>query len=214
MMKHPLWRTLFVVFLFCCGVLSVAAREKDPVLEDILARITGEGVVRGDFVQTKMIQRISRSLRSTGTFTISRNDGIIWNTTKPFPLIMVVGQAGMTQITPQGKKAFFSTGENPVFAHFSQAIQAVFSGDSAVLFDRFDVTASTENLPTWHIVLRPKDDTIRAIIDKIELSGDTTLNSIVVHEPSGDVLSYVFTNHAFTAALTHDEKKLFTGKDS
>lgn len=212
-MKHVLRRAL-VLMLFMCGAVSLATQETDPVLDDILARITGEGIVRGDFVQTKTIQRISRTLRSTGTFTISRDDGIIWNTAKPFPLVMVVGPAGMTQITAQGDRTFFGAEENPVFAHFSQAIQAVFSGNRDMLYDRFQVTADTDNLPSWHIVLRPKDGTIRSIIDKIELSGDTTLNNIVVHEPSGDVLSYVFSNHAFSATLTHEEKELFTGKGS
>lgn len=213
-MKHTLPRILIVLLLLWYGAVSVTAQEADPVLDDILARITGDGIVRGDFVQTKTIQRISRSLRSTGTFTISRDDGIIWNTAKPFPLIMVVGPAGMTQISAQGERTFFGAEDNPVFAHFSQAIQAVFSGNRDILFDRFHVSADTDNLPSWHIVLRPKDDTIRSIIDKIELSGDTTLNKIVVHEPSGDVLSYVFTNHAFAAALTHDEEELFMGKGS
>lgn len=132
-----------------------AGDEDLKSIDAICESITGSGVVRGDFSQTKEIKKISRTLKSGGTFVISRDDGIIWNTVRPFPMVMVVGEAGISQAGADGNFVSVRMDENPVFVQFSRAIQSVFTGNRRTLFESFQVYADVLKPVAWRIGLIP-----------------------------------------------------------
>jgi len=181
----------------------------------ICESLTGHGVMRGDFAQTKDIKSLGRSFKGNGNFVISREDGIVWNTLKPFPSLMVVTAGRIVQFTGKGRTSVLDSGGNPVFEQFAATIRSVFSGDADELFSRFDAYfLAGDGGPgkpggPWRIGLVPKDAVVRSIISSIELSGLETLDRFIMTEATGDTVRYEFSGQTFSAEPSDAERKLF-----
>lgn len=186
----------------------VAEADK-PKLREVFSRIVGPGVVRGDFAQTKRLASVARNLSSRGRFLVSKEDGIVWDTRKPFASLLIVGERGIIQRTSSGKLSRLDAGSSPVFAQFSEAMRAVFAGDADALFSRFDVYYRPGSTATWNVGLIPRDSVVRSVIASMELSGEDALKTFLVTEPTGDTVFYEFSSHSFSAGLADDEKTFF-----
>jgi hypothetical protein len=57
--------------------------------------------------------------------------------------------------------------------------------------------------------LVPKEKAVRTVAEKFVLQGGQALDSVTMHEKSGDFVRYEFANVAFPATLTDDEKAFF-----
>lgn len=211
---------LSALVLFAAVPLTVGAQQalfNAPVtpetrkgVESVCAGLSVSKIMRGDFIQRKDIKSLSRSFSGNGTFTISRDDGIVWNTVKPFPSLMVVGATRIVQSTPNGKSSVIDASQNPVFTQFADTIRAVFSGNSQLLFSRFDVYYLAGANGEWQIGLVPKDSVIRSVISSMVLSGGDHLSRFKMSEPSGDTVQYDFSNLTFSGELNDAEKERFS----
>ena len=62
-----------------------------PALQQSLSVLTASPLTMGDFKQTRTIKKMNREFISTGSFAIDREAGIVWDTRKPFPSFLWVG---------------------------------------------------------------------------------------------------------------------------
>lgn len=203
---------VFLLIPLCADVFDhplSAATQQD--FSAVCAQIAAHENQKGDFTQTKYLSKLNRSLVSSGTYLIARQDGIVWRTQKPFPSTMTVTKSAVIQTAASGKKSVLVAGSNPTFESFATIISSVFAGGedlSAHNFDLFFDGTATD----WTIGLVPKDATIRAVAQHFILQGGTTLRSVTMYEPTGDFVRYEFANQSFPATLTADEKNLFESK--
>lgn len=189
-----------------------ATGESRVELERSCAALSRSPVMRGSFTQRREIKKLGRSLSSSGRFTLSRADGMLWDTRKPFPSAMALTEDRIIQTTGQGKKSVINARENPTFQQFADTIRSVFSGDVDALFARFEVFFASGPGGAWELGLIPKDDTIKQAISSMRLSGKENVEGFVLLEPSGDTVTYRFADHSFSEALTDDERKLFSAR--
>ncbi len=177
----------------------------------VCAVLSAHAIQKGDFTQTKHIAKLNRDLVSSGAYLISRDDGIVWQTKKPFPSTLTVTPAAVMQTTAGGKKSVLIAGSNPTFESFSTIISSVFVGGDRLNAQHFDIFFSPSP-DGWTIALVPKDDAVRAVAQQFVLSGKTTLQCVTMHEPGGNFVRYEFANQSFPATLTDDEKALFAAQ--
>lgn len=169
----------------------------------------------GNFSQVKTISAVGRSMKSSGTFIFSL-DGIMWKTEKPFPSTMVVGMTSVKQTLANGKETVIDASSNQIFTSISTTLNAMFSGNSEVLQNNFDVDFSFSG-SDWKAVLLPKDNMVKKILQSLSISGKAAsdyadLNTIVMSEANGDSITYNFTNQKYPKELTADEKAYFSSK--
>ena len=169
----------------------------------------------GNFSQVKTISAVNRSMKSSGTFIFSL-DGIMWKTQKPFPSTMVVGMTSVKQTLANGKETVIDASSNQIFTSISTTLSAMFSGNSEVLQNNFDVDFTSAG-SDWKAVLSPKDSMVKKILVSLSISGKATensadLNSIVMTEATGDTITYNFTDQKYPKELTDDEKAYFSSK--
>jgi len=213
-------RTAVALCLLVCG-LAAASYAEDPLyktpaggaerkaIEVILSRMTENPVMRGSFSQQKDIKSLSRSFKGSGTFIIARDDGIIWDTLKPFPSTMIISGDKIIQRTPGGKASIMQAGDNPVFKEFGDTIRSVFSGDTNLLFSKFNVYFSKGESGIWRIGLVPKDSVVRSVISAMEISGSQIMDRFLLTEVSSDTVCYVFSGQTFSKELTIEEKNRY-----
>lgn len=193
--------------------LTVSANAE--TFDSVCKNLSGRPNMIGNFSQVKTISAVGRSMKSSGTFIFSL-DGIMWKTEKPFPSTMVVGMTSVKQTLANGKETVIDASSNQIFTSISTTLNAMFSGNSEVLQNNFDVDFSFSG-SDWKAVLLPKDNMVKKILQSLSISGKAAsdyadLNTIVMSEANGDSITYNFTNQKYPKELTADEKAYFSSK--
>lgn len=198
--------SLLISTLFICNVFSAD-------LKSVCDGLSKTPITKGDFTQIKTINAKGRTLKSSGKFLISL-EGIMWKTLKPFPSNLIVTENAMIQIAADGKKNVMSASDNQIFQNISKTLRSVFAGDSKELENNFKVAFENKENGLWSVVLTPKDSTIAAVMQTLELSGSSTntqvtLLSLELQETSNNKIRYEFSNQIYPKELTTDEKAFF-----
>ena len=198
--------SLLISTLFICNVFSAD-------LKSVCDGLSKTPITKGDFTQIKTINAKGRTLKSSGKFIISL-EGIMWKTLKPFPSNLIVTENAMIQIAADGKKNVMSASDNQIFQNISKTLRSVLAGDSKELENNFKVAFENKENGLWSVVLTPKDSTIAAVMQTLELSGSSTntqvtLLSLELQETSNNKIRYEFSNQIYPKELTTDEKAFF-----
>lgn len=198
--------SLLISTLFICNIFSAD-------LKSVCDGLSKTPITKGDFTQIKTINAKGRTLKSSGKFIISL-EGIMWKTLKPFPSNLIVTENAMIQIAADGKKNVMSASDNQIFQNISKTLRSVFAGDSKELENNFKVAFENKENGLWSVVLTPKDSTIAAVMQTLELSGSSTntqvtLLSLELQETSNNKIRYEFSNQIYPKELTTDEKAFF-----
>lgn len=208
---------VFVLFFLCA---SVSAQEnvfnyplKPETMEAFITvsnQLAQHPVIKGDFEQEKILSRLGRSLKSEGNFIINSEQGMVWDTAKPFPSTLVLGKNYLIQSRPGGQKTALSAEGNETFLRLAEVLSAVFSGNAQKLIDNFTVFFTVKNSGVWELGLSPLDKTISAFAAQIIMSGDKVIRFITINEQNGDITKYTLLNHSHPMELDKNEKSLFT----
>jgi outer membrane lipoprotein-sorting protein len=173
------------------------------------SRLAQHKFIRGNFEQEKTLSRLERSLKSSGSFIIAADQGMVWDTVKPFPSTLTLGRDFMIQSRPGGQKTILGAQGNETFLRMAEVISAVFSGNAQGLLDNFAVYYSGSVLG-WELGLSPIDRTINFFAEKIIMKGDAVIRSIQIYEQNGDTIKYILSNHRYPAELDVHEKAFFS----
>ena len=165
-------------------------------------------IVRGNFEQEKILSRLNRSLKSSGSFLITKDDGMVWDTLRPYPSTLVLGRNYLVQFRPGGEKTVLSAAGNETFLRFAEVISAVFSGRPQGLLDNFEIYYRGD--PTaWELGLIPLDKAIKSSIERIAMAGNEAIRFIDIHEQNGDFITYSMLNISFSSEMIEHEKSFF-----
>lgn len=173
------------------------------------ARLSRHPVIKGSFEQVKRLERLDRSLNSSGNFIIASNIGMVWETLRPFPSTMVLGKDFIIQFRPGGQKTVLSAQGNETFIRMADVLNAVFSGNAGALRENFEIFYA-ENASGWELGLIPMDRAIASFAVTIIMTGDSALRTIVIREQNGDSTSYNLSDHIYSEVLSPGERSLFT----
>lgn len=206
-------RNFLSFFLIFFLVVPFFGQEFDSQKDEeefakVCEAISSKKITKGDFRQLKFIQRLKREMASNGVYVISADDGILWQTQKPYFSTMAMTKSAIIQTNAKGKKSVISAESNATFDQFSKVLSSVFTGNAGILTQNFEVEfiGSTDN---WSINLIPKNSSVRKVVEEIEMVGKISIDLMTIHEPNGDYIRYEFLTHIFPDALTEEEKILF-----
>jgi len=173
------------------------------------ANLADKPIVKGNFIQEKFLKSFNRSLISSGNFIIATEQGMVWETLKPFPSTMILGKDFIIQSRPDGRKSVLSAQGNETFTQMADVISSVFSGQIQKLLENFEVYF-LGSISSWNMGLLPRDSILASFVAKIAMSGDTAIRSIRMFEENGDIITYTMSNPSYPAVLNENEKAFFT----
>lgn len=169
---------------------------------------------RGEFSLTKVNGKTGRSMKSSGNYTLSKADGIIWFTKKPVESVMAVSKTAMVQEV-RGKRTKIDASENKTFLQIADMTAAVFCGDYDEISKSFNIEYTADD-ETWKAVLLPKDRTVATAIEKIMIAGSygnskmqAALNIFEITQADGSKSNYELKNQVAIDKLSADEKAFF-----
>lgn len=199
---------------FICVFFSVLACVfcQQTTLEDVFSTLMTDKVTSGDFIQEKNAAKLKRPLRSSGKF-IFCDEGILWQTLKPFPSTMAVTKTSIIQTKADGSKTVTDGSSNQVFTSVAETLSSIFSGDKSKLESFFNIKDFKADSKNWSILLTPKDSTIASALKLIELSGSvgkkSTLDTLKFFQSETDSTFYTLLNQQYRQELSNEEKSFF-----
>ncbi len=197
-------------------VISAGLFAEDLTMDSVCKKLAEHPNTTGDFVQTKLIKSVNRSLKSNGVYIFSL-EGIMWKTLKPFPSTLAVGETFVIQTAANGTKTVIDASDNQIFTSIAQTLSAVFSNDAEKLSSNFKTDFSDKGSGNWELILTPKDSTVASVLKSLTLIGSNSnsicsIDEIVMTEASDNSITYTFTNQKYPKELSADEKANFVSK--
>jgi hypothetical protein len=203
---------IFTAFLFTTGLWAQNPQDDPKVMEAFkttCSRLAEHPFIKGTFEQEKTLNRLGRSIKSSGLFIIASQQGMVWDTAKPFPSTLTLGKDYLIQSKPGGQKTLMSARGNETFIRMADVLSAVFSANSQLLLNNFEINY-VGNTASWELGLSPRDRAIGTFAEKITMKGDAVIRFIQIREQTGDMIQYFLSNHSYPAELNVNEKAFFS----
>lgn len=192
-----------------CLLIAMPAQASDDVVAAVKAQLEQPNVLRGNFEQSKQIEGFSKPLLSSGDFIVSRERGVLWSTTKPFPSVLKLTRDEI--VASQGDAVTFrlSADSEPSVRIINELMFSLLNGDVAALGKQFAISGTT-TAKEWALDLKPKQAAFAKLIRAIALKGDAHVGEIAIDEANGDKTQIRFSDQISAPAnLSADELERF-----
>lgn len=151
----------------------------------VKAKLSDAAVQRGTFEQRKQVKGFKRPLKSSGSYVVTKGEGVQWNTLQPFPSELSV-KADEISSKQGGTEVFrLDAKSEPTVRMITQLLFSLLAGDLAALESQFFATGEV-GADRWTIALQPKSDGLKKVFVSIALEGDRSVRSVVLEEQNGD----------------------------
>ena len=194
----------FSGLVLCAGLLQA---QTAPLPDALTAHLKDIALLHVDFTQTRHLAALSRPLKSSGSMTLSRDKGVIWQIRKPLALGFVITPRGLLEVGADGVAHRKNSKDTPVVAQMGRVFQSLLQGKWSGLEESF--TLHAEGQPgKWKISLAPKPRAA-SFLKGIQVSGGRFIDSVHVEEAGGDDMDILFERPRTADPLTEAESRLF-----
>ncbi|HEX5686914.1 MAG TPA: outer membrane lipoprotein carrier protein LolA [Ideonella sp.] len=202
--------------LLCTSVLmalaapALHAADGDALAERVKKRLSDAPVQRGEFEQRKAVKGFKHPLVSRGDYLFARERGVVWRTREPFASTLVLTRERLVSRGADGASTTaMDARSEPGLRAVNQLLFALLSADLATLAQRFRIEGQAPDGGLWQLTLTPRDATLAAWLQKVELQGDRQVQTVQWQEASGDASLIRFSSQTSAAALSAEEAKRF-----
>lgn len=169
-------------------------KKSKPELERALAKVMDYEVASGDFKQTKIIPQKKRKFVSTGTFMISKKNGIIWKTQKPIFSELALNNGGIFERDSSGQSHMLLPKDNPIFTDLSRNIQSFFSGKISELESKFQIFYEKKSCG-FVMGFVPRDGMVRMVIDNVIIEACNNIDKVTITDGDKTPVMLEFLNY-------------------
>ena len=165
--------------LICLGVLVGF-----PALADGVETLQPGEVLRGQFQQERQLQGFDAPLRSSGTFVLAPDQGLIWRVEQPFAVTTIMSTAGLAQQSDGMTTLDLPASKAPFMAGLYDTLTGALTGDLGHLEQQFVISRGEEG-GKWHLKLKPRQDG-NVPIAEIDLMGGAAVERVEIAKAGGD----------------------------
>lgn len=209
----------FVLPLVALSFTAMAAAPvfDNPVNAEQLRQMTAPAarelakapVLRGTFVQRKFLSGIPKPLRSSGSYVISRDQGIWWHTQLPFDSDFILTPDSMVQLDDGKIAARLSAEQQPGLRVVGDVFFSIFALDPTTLAANFDLFGLRGERDAWSMGLRPRAAALRNVMSETVITGALRVDKVEFWDAHGDRTEITLSSSANLAPLSAEEAALF-----
>ncbi len=190
--------------------IAVVATIGPVIAQEPEITIAAGEVLRGRFVQERVLAGFDAPLRSEGRFAFSTERGLIWRTERPFSIVTAISSGGLIQKSGGTEVLRLPAARMPALARMFDLIRGALVGDWRALEQHFLVRKHASN-DGWRVTLEPRDASA-APFESVEIAGGRFAERIEIRKPGGDVDRLRFSHQALSSVpFTPDELALLDG---
>jgi hypothetical protein len=167
------------------ALLLLTLAAPGDLAAQVKAKLFDAPVQRGTFEQSKQVKGFKRPLKSSGEYTVTKGQGVQWNTLLPFASQLTVSADEIS--SKQGRTEVFrlDAKSEPTVRLITQLLFSLLAGDLSSLETHFTATGEV-GAESWSIELEPKADALKKVFIAISLKGDRAVRSVILKELNGD----------------------------
>ncbi|MDD2330169.1 MAG: outer membrane lipoprotein carrier protein LolA [Bacteroidales bacterium] len=186
---------LLPVILFILPIGKTTAQDKDFYSQ--LASISSQiEMLSGSFTQTKEVISLDVKIVSTGTFRYEKNKEIRFDYETPRVMSIVVKEKEVEIITEEKTTVYAFKGQKNAMAEMAQIMNICMKGFLKELGTNYELNYKLNEKGHCVTIKNAKKESENSFVS-IDLCFDSSkyaLKEVVVHERSGYVTTYVFSN--------------------
>jgi len=188
-------------------LLAVVTARPAPAADPV--RLAEGQLLRGRFVQERVLKGFNAPLKSEGRFLLAPGRGLIWRVEKPFAITTVMNPGGLMQEVRGTETMRLPAAKLPFMSRMYAMLGGALTGDWKALDGVFTV-AHESGASGWSLLLTPlKADDPAMPIRRIDVRGNRFVETVDIVKPDGDSDRLTFLDQALsTAAPGPDEEQL------
>lgn len=156
-------------------------------------RLSNVKTISGDFIQTRHIAILSEPLISKGTFVLSKQNGLKWIQTTPFPSRLELTNTKLVEKMGDNPESTITKDKQPIIFAFTNVFLSIFKGNTKSLIQYFSVQFKG-NPKQWTMTLTPKGSPLNKAIVSFKLYGSKCVNKVVIKEVKNNMQTIQFNN--------------------
>lgn len=139
----------------------------------------------------RKLEGSNRTLVSTGLVSCAAQKGIIWDMRFPFAEKIAMTTDRMVFTDEDGRREK-TLSELPHYSRMREACDAFLAGDSDAFKAIVDIEISAGEHGGWKAVFKPSNRNMRRIMEEVEMTGDETVERIVMRTKGGGITKIEF----------------------
>ena len=180
-------------FLFIFVALAFSFDTNALTVNELSALLQKDANFKASYNQEKTLNKLNKILKSSGVVIIIENKNVFFRQNTPFELEQIITPNRFAQIMDDEINEI-TRDNNPQLFEISNLLLNIFSMNEVNEKD-FSYKLSG-NLNNWTLELKPNDELLSKIFNKITIQGSDKVKEIVIEDISKDTTVLTFSDYS------------------
>ncbi len=180
-------------FLFVFIALAFSFNTNALTVNELSALLQKDANFKASYKQEKTLNKLNKILKSSGVVIIIENKNVFFRQNTPFELEQIITPNRFAQIMDDEINEITSD-NNPQLFEISNLLLNIFSMNE--VNEKYFSYKLSGNLNNWNIEMKPNDELLSKIFNKITIQGSDKVKEIVIEDVSKDTTKLTFSDYS------------------
>ena len=190
-------------FLFIFVALAFSFNTDALTVNELSALLKKDANFKASYNQEKTLNKLNKILKSSGVVIIIENKNVFFRQNTPFELEQIITPNRFAQIMDDEINEI-TRDNNPQLFEISNLLLNIFSMNE--VNEKYFSYKLSGNLNNWTLELKPNDELLSKIFNKITIQGSDKVKEIVIEDISKDTTVLTFSDYS-TGKITLNVKE-------
>lgn len=179
-------------FLFVFIALAFSFNTNALTVNELSALLQKDANFKASYKQEKSLNKLNKILKSSGVVIIIENKNVFFRQNTPFELEQIITPNRFAQIMDDEINEI-TRDNNPQLFEISNLLLNIFSMNE--VNEKYFSYKLSGNLNNWTIEMKPNDELLSKIFNKIAIQGSDKVKEIVIEDVSKDTTKLTFSDY-------------------
>ena len=179
-------------FLFIFVALAFSFNTNALTVNELSALLQKDANFKASYKQEKSLNKLNKILKSSGVVIIIENKNVFFRQNTPFELEQIITPNRFAQIMDDEINEI-TRDNNPQLFEISNLLLNIFSMNE--VNEKYFSYKLSGNLNNWTIEMKPNDELLSKIFNKITIQGSDKVKEIVIEDVSKDTTKLTFSDY-------------------
>lgn len=180
-------------FLFIFVALAFSFNTNALTVNELSALLQKDANFKASYNQEKTLNKLNKILKSSGVVIIIENKNVFFRQNTPFELEQIITPNRFAQIMDDEINEI-TRDNNPQLFEISNLLLNIFSMNE--VNEKYFSYKLSGNLNNWTLELKPNDELLSKIFNKITIQGSDKVKEIVIEDISKDTTVLTFSGYS------------------
>ena len=180
-------------FLFIFVALAFSFDTNALTVNELSVLLQKDANFKASYNQEKTLNKLNKILKSSGVVIIIENKNVFFRQNTPFELEQIITPNRFAQIMDDEINEI-TRDNNPQLFEISNLLLNIFSMNE--VNEKYFSYKLSGNLNNWTLEMKPNDELLSKIFNKITIQGSDKVKEIVIEDISKDTTVLTFSDYS------------------